>query len=329
MFTKPRSRLALTGFAILITCCTICGALEKDTGHPPMIVHGIVETKAFVGIVPMEFKTDIALYSSNGWWRIIATQHDGSLPLDCMPVPGGLRVVSTDRQAGTAGIPTAEVTPTIAPEVGHPGLLAGWLTFCPDPKLPILKRGKLIQRFEPNRLQNNPSNFGRYSVEYLSQAPSFISKLVTRNAGYDLSATGETIKTPKQLEGYTDLAFEVLDTTNVFGVRIPSHAVLRRSRLKPGAKTARDTEDSIVETITVTKVVLLTPDNAPTPYARLMVADSRYTIQPDGQIINYLLENEHWVPTTDSNLLDLEKAAQGTANLQTSRGKVPTTSRAN
>ena len=323
MLTETPSPLALTGLAILIGCCTAVTAAEKSVGLPPMIVHGIVETKFFAGAVPLEFKTDVTLYSSNSWWRIIATQHDGSLPLDCMPVPGGLRVVSTDRQSSTASIPTAEVTPTMVPEVGHPGLLAGWLAFCPDPRLPILKRGKFIQRFELNRLQNNPSNFGRYSVKYLNETPSFISKLVTRNAGYDLSAAGEAIKTPKQLEGYTDLTFEVLDTTNAFGVRIPSHAILRRSFLKPGAKTAHDTVDKVVEKITVTTIELLTQKSAPAPYAKLMVLDSRYTIQPNGQLINYLLKNEQWVSTLDSNLLTLEKIAQDTALLQTSRGKMP------
>jgi hypothetical protein len=182
-----------------------------------------------------------------------------------------------------------------------------WLAMCPNPELPVTNDER-IHRFTdsgrcPIELFNDPRSTGTYGLEFLDDTKGFISSLHITNNGVRIDASPaadgswEVEYTPHPApfdRGFVEFSYEVLETANHNGYRVPQRAVAKRIF---ATYPPRLYENAICN-LELLSVEGLNPEAAAglTRAERLLVKDLRPPALPNP--ITYLITNEAWKGTS-------------------------------
>jgi len=207
----------------------------------------------------------------------------------------------------------ANAGPIAFPPPGKTELLVPWLALCPHPELPLID-GKRMRRFinlpdyRPN-VFNARENEGLYEARYLAPESAFLSELVVTNNGFSIELNmnktsgedeGDIRRNPPPFDnGYTELQFKVIESTNLNGITFPIRVVCKRFTPNWGGKDRDDLRVWLQSELTVTRISFAEKDVArriAAPY-EMSAEDAR-----PGVSVSYLVHDDRWKPVSDSEI---------------------------
>ena len=243
---------------------------------PPFVAEGRLLTREFRTDTNLNCRTDasVVFLYSNGWWQVEARYSYLHLARgitnveSCMRIPDGTRSYIMFEGISNTGMTTASACPNSFPPSGRSELLVPWLGLCPHPELPLID-GKRIRRFinlpdyRP-KIFNAPQNEGLYEAKYLAPEGDFLSELMVTNNGFGLELNVEktsledegTIQryAPPFDNGYTELHYKLIESTNLNGVTFPLRAVCERFSPNWGGKNRDDLRVGLLSELIVTRI---------------------------------------------------------------------------
>lgn len=293
--------------------------VDQGATLPPFIARLKMDVALFTAsdtepIATREVSAVVAY--SNAWWQI-DTRHRNNIGQDIygsyMRVPDGVRFINVSPEMAALVtdsnvIVAADACPLPFPPPADLDAFVLWMSMCPNPELPVTSDGR-IYRFTdsgpcPIDLFNDPKSIGTYGLEFLDATKGFISSLRITNNGVRIDASPtadgswEVEYTPHPApfdRGFVEFIYEVLETTNHNGHRVPLRAVAKRifaisdpPRLYEGA----------ICNVDLLSIEGLNPEAAAglTRAERLLVKDLRPPALPNP--ITYLITNEAWKGTS-------------------------------
>jgi hypothetical protein len=316
---------AIAGCVVVVALSTLLQA-RADDGEPtlPPFIAGLqVDVALFSAsdTEPLATREVSALVAcSNAWWQI-DTRHRNTLGQDMhgsyMSIPDGVRFIGVSPETAaqvtdTNIIVAADACPLPFPPPAVLDAFVLWLAMCPNPELPLTSDGR-IHRFTdsgrcPIELFNDPKGTGTYGLEFWDDTKGFISSLRITNNGVRIDAfpnasgSWEVRYTPFPApfdRGFVEFSYEVLETTNYNGYRLPLRAVAKR--IFATSNPPRLYENAICK-INLLSIEGLTPAAAAalTRAERLLVRDLRPRARPGPSA--YLITNEAWKATSDPGI---------------------------
>ena len=329
--TRKRSLFGVTmiGLGLLLKSSV---AFAAEVVIPPFVVEGRLLTQGFRphGIQPKitnfnyrDYRTDanfVFIYS-NGWWQLEA-RHASRSPgitniYNCMKIPDVTRTYTLFEGITNAGINSASACPTELPPTGRPELLVPWLSFCPKPQLPLIddKRMRRLINLPDCRPEifNAPQNEGFFAIKHLTPGKAFLSELLITNNGYSVDLTvlaggvvgGEIFRySPPFENGFTELHYQVLASTNFNGVEFPLRTVSKRFYPNWEKKDRIELYLSLQSELTVTRISFAKEDIArgiasPT---ELYANDFRPPNLPKEKSADYIVRDDQWKPVSDPEI---------------------------
>jgi hypothetical protein len=208
-------------------------AIRATNPVPPFVAEGSISTSNRFSATEASF----SFFSSNGWWQLDLTNF--TMPpqyksQDCMSIPGGVRHYTMFDSATSSAL--AEACPIDYPPPGIAGgMFQSWLCLCPNPKLPAID-DKRMHRFlmvpsAPFDVLKDSVNQGEYVATYLEPGRVFLSALTITNDGVRIDwdpGKNEVWRFPAPFDsGFRELAYQVLESTNIEGIAFPRRAVLQ------------------------------------------------------------------------------------------------------
>ena len=314
---------------MLLRFCVVVGlgwlltskpAVAAEHAIPPFVAEGRLLTQEFRSDTNLNYRTDarVVFLFSNGWWQVEARckyANQGNIIVhNCMRIPHGRRsYILFAGSTNTGATTVADACPSSFPPPGKTELLVPWLALCPHPELPLID-GKRMRRFvnlpdyRPNAF-NARENEGRYEVKYLAPESAFLSELVITNNGFSIELNveknsgedaGDIRRYPPPFEnGFTELQYKVIESTNLNGITFPIRAVSKRFTPNWGGKDRDDLRVWLQSELTVTRISFAEKDVArriAAPY-EMFAEDAR-----PGVSVNYLVHDDQWKPVSDPEL---------------------------
>ncbi|MCW5552720.1 MAG: hypothetical protein KIS67_11255 [Verrucomicrobiae bacterium] len=239
-----------------------------------------------------------------------------------MKIPDGTRSYIITEGSTNKGLTTvASACPSAFPPPGKTELLVPWLALCPHPELPLID-SKRMRRFIslpdclPN-VFNAPQNEGFYQASYLAPENTFLSELVIANNGFSIELNvfksgvedkGEIMRYPPPFEnGYNEMQYRVIETTNLHGVRFPVRAICQRFLPNWERKDPNDLRAVSQSELTVTRISFSAKDMAGRIVAPArMISDD---VRP-GVNIGYFVDDDQWKPVSDPEIIRRARIAR-------------------
>lgn len=260
---------------------------------------------------------------SNGIWEIQITTQNAQAAgisgaytnglkntINCKRIPDGIRYFITGAvgQANKSlmSVPQGVAEPIPFPPPDEIGLLTCWFSLCPDPDLPIISSTQ-ARRFLSVNLFKDPNNVGEYSIAYLEPEHFFLSKFSITNDGTVFISETKQIKLgPPFQNGFEELAYEVINTTNVNGFLLPSETVFYgfAPRMK-NAKTHDDVYQRAIGRLKIETIKFGSMANAKMVFVKpqnLIATDRRTPNLPDGVSAPYLVNDNQWASITNQRV---------------------------
>jgi len=302
---------------------------------PPFVAEARLLTEGFRPgpdtHVVYKSAADVIFVYSNGWWQVEARykylhRDTGFIIENCMKIPDGTRAYVLFESTTNQGLATmAYACPRSIPTPGRKELLVPWLALCPHPELPLID-GKRMRRFinlidDRPKIFNAPQNEALYEVKYLAPENAFLSELVVTNNGFSLELNvmnhpledeGEIRRYGPPFEnGYTELRYQMLESTNLSGLKFPLRAVYRTFWPNWGGKDRNDLRLGLQSDLTVTRISFSEQDrigrfSSPT----MMIADDTRA----GVTISYAIQDSQWKPLTDPEIRRRVRIARQSQN---------------
>ena len=319
--------------AFFILAVTLCAALVAGSAElngnapqaiiPPFVAEGRLSTRSFrTERTNLNYKTDakVFLLYSNGWWQVeVQYLNPGWGPSihNCMKIPDGTRTYTLFGGDTRTGMTTASACPTAFPPPGRPEMLVTWLSLCPHPQLPLID-GKRMLRFinlpicRPD-VFDQPQNEGYYDVKYLNPGNAFLSELEITNNGFGLElmvvqsgdVEGEITRFRAPFEnGFTELQYSVLESTNLNGMAFPLRAVYKRFSPNWGGKDRDDLRVGLFSELIVKRISFSESDISKRRSLppELMALDMRAPGLPKERTLNYTVTNDQWKALSDPEI---------------------------
>lgn len=297
-------------------------AMAAENVIPPFLAEGRLLTQEFRIDTNLNYRTDahVVFLHSNGWWQVevrYSYLHRPSgiaIVENCMKIPDGTRSYMLFGGSTNTGVTTsANACPISFPLSGRTEILATWLGLCPYPQLPLID-GKRIRRFNylPDyrpKILNAPGNEGFYAAKYLAPENAFLSELVITNNGFEIDLNvdkngpedeGRIMRYPPPFEnGFTELQYQVIETTNLHGITFPMRAVCKRFHPNWGTKDPDDLYVSLQSELTVTRISFSEKDVAKriAAPAEMIATDAR-----PGARSTYRVRDDQWKPVSDPEI---------------------------
>ena len=209
-------------------------AVRATNPVPPFVAEGSISTSNRFSATEAKF----SFFSSNGWWQLDLTNFTTPPQYksqDCMSIPGGVRHYTMFESIGNSAL--AAACPIDYPPPGIAGgMFQTWLCLCPNPKLPVID-GKRMHRFlmvpsAPFDVLKDSLNQGEYLATYLEPGRVFLSALTITNDGVRINwdpEKNEVWRFPAPFDsGFRELAYQVLESTNIHGIAFPLRAVFQQ-----------------------------------------------------------------------------------------------------
>jgi len=96
----------------------------------------------------------------------------------------------------------------------------------------------LVVPSAPFAILDDPVNQGEFHAQYLQPGAAFLSQLEITNDGLRIEWNPEKVEIwrfpPPFAEGFTELDYRVLESTNINGIAFPVKSVLNRYGISPG-----------------------------------------------------------------------------------------------
>lgn len=306
---------------------------------PQFVAEGSISTEIFASNGSASVFQDEGnfLFSySNGIWEIQIspknTDLGGGINIDpkkfqktiinCKRIPDGMRyfvtraIVDTNQVANPLpqGIPRGIAEPIPLPPPDNIGLLTCWFSLCPDPDLPILNSTQ-VRRFLSVNLFKNTNNVGEYLKTYLGSQHLFLSTFNITNDGNVFVSETKMLKLGSPFQnGFEELSYNVIGTTNINGYLFPAETVFYEfaPRMKD-AKTGDDVYTNAVGRFKVEKIYFGSVADAKIGFftpREMVAADHRTPNLPDGMSAPYLVKNDQWASITNPEVALLAKLTQ-------------------
>ncbi len=303
---------------------------------PPFAAEGILSTERVVpGGANVIHTADFKVVVSNGWWEIEVLYKspaeiagDG---VDCRKVSDGVRsfpILAESKRillTNQAALSGAVALPTEIPTANE-GVLACWLSLCPNPKLPIID-AKRMRRFLPfPEYATHPKNEGTYSIKHLLPEAAFVQTLTITNNGFVFQPGQDPVRFPAPLDkGFTELDYRLTEITNVAGHSFPLESVVQY--FAPLSTRLEDVKPMVIDRIRVQKIALgagaLEIAQTLRRPERLLASDRRPPGLREGVVVSHIVTNDQWVPTTNKALAELAAVyKQSAAKKRDSKGIV-------
>ena len=308
-------------------------AAAAQSTIPPFVAEARLLTEQFRPDTNLAYKTaaDVVFLYSNGWWQVEAryryqNRDLGLIVENCMKIPDGTRAFvffesNTNQGSATMATACARSIPT----PGRKELLVPWVALCPHPELPLID-GKRMQRFisildDRPKIFNAPQNEGLYELKYLAPENAFLSELVVTNNGFSLELNvtrspledeGEISRYPSPFDnGYTELRYQVVESTNLNGIKFPLRAVYTTFSPNWGSKNQNDLRIATQCDLRVTRISFSEKDRIGrfTSPPRMIAEDTRA-----GVAINYRVQDSEWKSVSDPEISGRVRVAKRMQN---------------
>lgn len=314
-----RTQICMVGMIGWLLKCL--PAMTAENSIPPFVAEGRLVTQQFRPDTNLNYRTDarVVFLYSNGWWELEARFTYLHLPSgatnvqNCMKIPDGTRSYTVFEGSTNRGMTMAIACPTSFPLSGRTEMLASWLGLCPYPELPLID-GKRMRRFNnlPDyrpKILNAPENEGFYAAKYLTPESTFLSELVVTNNGFSIDLNvlkssaedeGEIFRYAPPFEnGFTELQYQVIETTNLHGITFPLRAICKRFHPNWGTKDPNDLRVALQSELTVTRISFSEKDVA----RRIAAPAEMYAMDArPGARSNYLVRDDQWKPVSDPEI---------------------------
>jgi len=324
MLTPTKTITRLTALTVIVLACLLRlpPAASAQTAVPPFVVEGRLLTQEFRTDTNLNYRTDasVVFLYRNGWWRVQARYSYLHLArgitnvADCMRIPDGTRSYLIFEGSTNQGLTTlATACRDAFPIPGQAELLVSWLALCPRPELPLIdsKRMRRFLNLPDYRPQifNAPQNEGFYQASYLGPEHAFLSELVITNNGFglELNVHKSGVEDPGEIlrfgppfdNGFTEMQYRVIESTNLQGIVFPLRAVCERFTPNWGGKDRNDLRVSLQSELTVTKISFSAKDRTGRFVApsRMLAEDIR-----PGVSVSYLVRDDQWKPVADPEI---------------------------
>jgi hypothetical protein len=296
-------------------------AMAADNAIPPFVAEGRLVTEQFRPDTNLNHRTEgsVAFHYSNGWWQVESRHRymhrpsEGPFVENSMKIPDGTRSYTLFEGSTNRGMTMALACPISFPLSGRTAMLDTWLGLCPYPELPLID-GQRMRRFitlpdyRP-KIFNAPENEGVYAAKYLTPENAFLSELVVKNNGFSIDLNvlkssaedeGEIRRYPPPFDnGFTELQYQVIETTNLHGLTFPLRAVCKRFYPNWATKDPVDLYVSMQSELTVTRISFSEKDmaNRLAAPAEMVATDER-----PGARSSYLVSDDQWKPVSDPEI---------------------------
>ena len=185
-----------------------------------------------------------------------------------------------------------------------------WLSLCPNPKLPLINE-RLMRRFLtiPDTISepfNDPRNAGVFAIKFLAPEKAFVSELIISNNGFNIDVT---VNKDGDVEsdihafaapfdnGFLEMTYQVLETTNLNGLTFPLRAVYKRFYPDGDPSKYSSTLFCSKSAELIVKRIRFpdgrSDEQKPTPQ-KLFAADNRPTGFPRERSVGYVVTNDLW-----------------------------------
>jgi RNA polymerase sigma factor (sigma-70 family) len=209
----------------------------------PFSVKGTIVTEVYQQdtVVPSSsIEESVSFTHSNGFWKMHLKCERGyhhMIPTvsllgnttDCENEPSGIRMVTshTPPFRADALVPVYEYQLDFPPPERN-NLFLCWLTFCPNPKLPIISESTMRRLCDSDFL-NNPDNQGTYESQFCKNAP-FLQTLCITNDGTLLRTSSQPARKeqPPYDHGFLEFEYRLIQTTNWKGMPFPIKSTIRK-----------------------------------------------------------------------------------------------------
>ncbi len=291
---------------------------------PPFLAEGHISTREFrTERTNLNYNTEANIFflSSNGWWQIevkYLNPKPGAPSLkNCMKIPDGTRSYTLFEGSRNKGITSAGAWPTAFPPPASIELLVSWLSLCPQPELPVID-GKRMRRFidlpiwRPD-VFNQPQNEGYYHVKHLQPGDPFLSELDITNNGFsvtlEVGASGDVDGKVTRLSspfegGFTEVRFQIIETTNLNGMKFPMRTIYERFSPNWGGKDRNDLRLGLLSELVVNRISFAEKDvtrRGSVP-SELIAFDARPPNLPKNITVDYLVKDDQWKPLSDPEI---------------------------
>jgi hypothetical protein len=238
---------------------------------------------------------------------------EGPFVENSMKIPDGTRSYTLFEGSTNRGMTMALACPISFPLSGRTAMLDTWLGLCPYPELPLIdgqrmRRFVILPDYRP-KILNAPENEGFYAAKYLTPENAFLSELVITNKGFGIDLNvgengledeGITMRYPPPFEnGFTELQYQVIETTNLHGVTFPLRAVCKRFHPNWNTKDPDDLHVSLQSELTVTRISFSGKDRVSRIAApsEMIATDAR-----PGARSAYRVRDDQWKPVSDPEI---------------------------
>jgi len=330
-WTKAKTVVMVGSFVLLVVGAANVAIIENHKDIPATDKHIPPFTaEAFVSCESQQspfdtnrvFKSDgrVLFSYSNGIWQVQFTYQHQTGPqlkvptgimasmIDYKRIPDGVRQIvtfpSTPNESKQQNWkPSANVQTNTFPDWGFQELAMPWLSLCPNPELPLIDSNRIHFIFDPKDF-DSPKNNGGFSVRYLEPQNAFLSELVVTNNGTVFMWDGTTMEEPNPAftNGFVNLRYQVLETTNCRGITFPLNAVLYQYAPIPDGRSPDDLYIATATKITVDQIDIGSRHLMLTPAPKLVVAlDKRFELS-NNMIVTYLATNDQYFALSNTNL---------------------------
>lgn len=261
-----------------------------------------------------QYTSEVLFCYSNGWWEIeqvlngppaVAGTHTS-----CKRIPDGVRYLTVPAGWTNAdSLLPASAKPMAFPPPEQIAHLICWLSLCPNPELPILD-SRRMQMFTVSDIMPHPRNRCDYSASYFEPEGTFLSALYITNNGVLFQIQADPISYPPPFHnGFLQFSYEVLETTNSNGFRIPSRTILKTLGTRNNAKSRSDLYEASVQRFQLNRFIALSAnDEVPRlgSIPRVLISlDRRPPALPRDATVDYLVTNDAWVAVTNPRIVAL------------------------
>ncbi len=287
-----------------------------------------------------ETQAEATFYSSNGWWQVeVKNLNPKTIPpspsvpytQNSMRIADGVREFIIFAGNTNGGTTAASVYPIAFPTTGDSRRLLAWLSFCPNPPLPVINSKKMHRfLYVPGgsialEMLNHPQNEGDFSARYIQPGGLFLSELNVTNNGMSVDMTmdkgGDWKPEVKPYSapwdrGFLCFRFEVLETTNFNGIAFPLRTVIKHTYPTWNPKMSDDLYVAGVLELVVKRISFAASDlaNRKSAPSLLIAYDYRPPDLPKNQSVTYHVTDDVWQAVSDPNIQAVARRLRKNAN---------------
>lgn len=325
LHSLPRQCLFTLRSMAYVLLCILCFVLapqaRAEDKHASFVIRADVSTRSFLPNTPQHFaenQSKVVIHVSTNGWLITAQTTDQrtgySMSKSSMTVPGGVRSYTQFEHGPTNAAIAASLCPLAYPPPTELDLFVTWLSLCPSPQLPLINGTSMWLFADVPGCQasivSNSFNVGRCALRWSVADPTFLESLMITNSGHRLTILNDGEPGVMHLEGpfksgVLELAFTVIEHTNVMGVSFPLATVMSHWSLGTSVAGIPEIYVSYTTSLNVRSIEMLEhgiqtkDESAPL----IMVAfDQRFANLHSNQYITYLVTNDTWKATGDPDM---------------------------